>query len=209
MNIKGLDYNTQREQLVLPEYGREIQQLVDYAVSLPERSERQRCAATIIKIMDCMSSEGKNVQDRKRKLWDHLALMSGFKLDIDYPFDITTAAQIATKPQPMAYPMKRIPVRHYGDLIFQSFEMLKQMAPGPQRDELAYLTANQMHRDLVLWSHGLCDGEKVAADLAYYTDGKIELDLRNYKFERVDPEDKDGQRQQQKKQGQSKKKKKK
>lgn len=185
MNIDGLDYNTQREQIVLPEYGREIQQMVDYAVGLPDREERQRCARAIIAIMDRMSPESKNVEGHERKLWDQLAIMSRFQLDIDYPFDVTSASQIAQKPEPMPYPMKKIPVRHYGAMLFEAFEILKTMEPGRERDELVKLTANQMHRNLMQWSHGSSDGEKVASDLARFTDGKIQLDLNTFKFERI------------------------
>ena len=185
MNIDGLDYNTQREQIVLPEYGREIQQMVDYAVGLPDREERQRCARAIITIMDRMFPESKNVEGHERKLWDQLAIMSRFQLDIDYPFDVTSASQMAQKPDPMPYPMKKIPVRHYGAMLFEAFEILKTMEPGRERDELVKLTANQMHRNLMQWSHGSSDGEKVASDLARFTDGKIQLDLDTFKFERI------------------------
>ena len=185
MNIDGLDYNTQREQIVLPEYGREIQQMVDYAVGLPDREERQRCARAIIANMDRMFPESKNVEGHERKLWDQLAIMSRFQLDIDYPFDVTSASQMAQKPEPMPYPMKKIPVRHYGAMLFEAFEILKTMEPGRERDELVKLTANQMHRNLMQWSHGSSDGEKVASDLARFTDGKIQLDLDTFKFERI------------------------
>lgn len=185
MNIDGLDYNTQREQIVLPEYGREIQQMVEYAVGLPDREERQRCARAIIAIMDRMVPESKNVEGHERKLWDQLAIMSRFQLDIDYPFDVTSASQMAQKPEPMPYPMKKIPVRHYGAMLFEAFEILKTMEPGRERDELVKLTANQMHRNLMQWSHGSSDGEKVASDLARFTDGKIQLDLNTFKFERI------------------------
>ena len=185
MNIDGLDYNTQREQIVLPEYGREIQQMVDYAVGLPDREERQRGARAIIAIMDRMFPESKNVEGHERKLWDQLAIMSRFQLDIDYPFDVTSASQMAQKPEPMPYPMKKIPVRHYGAMLFEAFEILKTMEPGRERDELVKLTANQMHRNLMQWSHGSSDGEKVASDLARFTDGKIQLDLDTFKFERI------------------------
>ena len=185
MNIDGLDYNTQREQIVLPEYGREIQQMVDYAVGLPDREERQRCVRAIIAIMDRMFPESKNVEGHERKLWDQLAIMSRFQLDIDYPFDVTSASQMAQKPEPMPYPMKKIPVRHYGAMLFETFEILKTMEPGRERDELVKLTANQMHRNLMQWSHGSSDGEKVASDLARFTDGKIQLDLDTFKFERI------------------------
>ncbi len=185
MQIDGLDYNTQREQLLLPEYGREIQQMVDYAVALEDRNERQCCAETIVSIMDRMMPENRNTEGHERKLWDQLAIMSRFQLDIDYPFDTTNAAQIGRKPEPLEYPMQRIPVRHYGAMLFQMFEQLKTMEPGDERDELVKLTANQMYRNLMQWSHGSCDGEKVASDLARFTDGKIQLDLDTFKFDKV------------------------
>ena len=177
MNIDGLDYNTRREKLVLPEYGREVQNMVDYAISLDNKADRQRCAETIILTMERMLPQ---------VLWDQLALISNFKLDIDWPVDISQAHTIHQKPQPMPYPMSNIPVRHYGKIIFELFEQLKTMKPGPDRDALAALTANQMNRDLIQWSHGFSDGEKVADDLAYYTDGVIQLDPKRIKFEKVE-----------------------
>ncbi len=189
MNINGLDYNTQRERLILPEYGREIQNMVDYCVALPDKGERQRCAATIIATMERMVPQNRSNGDYKRKLWDHLALMSNFKLDIDWPYDITEAQAMQAKPKPMKYPSENIRVRHYGQYIFKLFERLKTMEPGTARDNLMRLTANQMKRDLMLWSHGYTDDEKVADDLARYTDGKIQLDLAHFKFAKVDLRD--------------------
>lgn len=186
MNIEGLDYNTQREKLILPEYGREVQNMVDYCVSLKDKEERQLCAETIVAIMDRMFPEDRDSEDHDRKLWDHLAIMSNFKLDIDYPYDISQAAKIATKPQPMEYPMKKIPIRHYGSMMFELFDKLKTMEPGEERDALILLTANQMKRDLVQWGHGTSDDEKVASDLAKFTDGKVQLDLDNFKFDKVE-----------------------
>ena len=185
MNIEGLDYNTQREKLVLPEYGREIQSMVDHAVGIKDRAERQHCAESIIAIMDHMFPDGADAEEHHRKLWDHLAIMSGFKLDIDYPFAVKQAEDIAKRPDPMDYPKTRIPVRHYVSMMFELFDRLKNMEPGKERDELVKLTANQMRRDLAQWSHGSCDEEKVAADLARFTDGKIHLDLKNFKFEKL------------------------
>lgn len=182
MNIEGLDYNTQRERLVLPEYGREIQSMVDYAVALTDRQERQRCANTIVAIMGRMMPQGQNTNDFQHKLWDHLALMSDFKLDIDWPFDIAQAKTIKAKPQPMHYPMTRIPVRHYGHMVFELLEQLKTMPFGREYDELVRLTANQMKRDLYQWGHGSTDDEKVASDMANFTDGRVQLDLDTFRF---------------------------
>ena len=185
MNIEGLDYNTQRERLMLPEYGREVQKMVDHAVSLPTREERQRCAEAIIAVMERMFPGTGEVSDHHHKLWDHLALMSGFQLDIDWPCDVSQAAKITTRPEPMEYPMKDIPVRHYGNMIFEMFAKLKEMPPGPERDELARLTANHMKRDLYQWSHGSADNEKVIDDIARYTDGVIQLDPKKFVFEKI------------------------
>ena len=184
MNIEGLDYNTQREHLVLPEYGREIQRMVDHAVGLPTREERQRCAETIVAVMERMVPHT-GEQDFKRKLWDHLAIMSNFQLDIDWPCDISQAAKIATKPEPMEYPMQDIPTRHYGYMMHELFEKLKTMPEGPERDELARLTANHMKRCLYQWSHGSAADEKVFSDIARLTDGVIQLDPDKFTFEKI------------------------
>ena len=99
---------------------------------------------------------------------------------------ITEAQKMLQKPAPMRYPMKRIPVRHYGNMMFEVFELLKNLPNGAERTELTRLAANQMKRDLVLWGHGSSDDEKVASDLADYTDGKIQLDLETFKFDRTE-----------------------
>lgn len=182
MNIAGLDYNTQRERLILPEYGREVQKMVDYAITLETKEERQRCAETIIGIMERMFPQNNENVDYEQKLWDHLAIMSNFKLDIDYPVDISEAKSILKKPQPMAYPKQKNPIKHYGSMMFELFDKLKGMEPGPERDELTRLVANQMKRNLMQWSHGSSDDEKIASDLARFTDGKIQLDLDTFRF---------------------------
>ena len=189
MNREGLDYNTQRERLIMPEYGREIQKMVDYAVELPTKEERQQCAETIIGVMQRMFPQNGTPENHNQKLWDHLALMSDFKLDIDYPCDVSQALKITDKPEPMPYPMKDIPVRHYGYMMFEVFEKLKSMPESPERDELARITANQMKRCLYQWSHGSADDEKVISDLARFTDGVIQLDPETFVFEKMNERD--------------------
>lgn len=186
MNIQGLDYNTQRPKLVLTEYGREIQKMVDHCMTIPDRSERLRCALTIVATMERMNPQVRQNENYKQRLWDQLAVMSNFQLDIDWPYDVSEANVINEKPRPVSYPQSRIPVRHYGKLVFELFDRLKNMEPGEERDRLMALTANQMKRDLMLWGHGLSDEEKIADDLARFTDGKIQLDIDNFKFEKID-----------------------
>ena len=87
------DYNTQQKKLIMPEYGRNVQQMIDHCVSIEDREERTRCANTIINIMGNLFPHLRDVDDFKHKLWDHLAIMSDFKLDIDYPYEITLMAR--------------------------------------------------------------------------------------------------------------------
>ena len=188
MNIEGLDYNTQREKLVMPEYGREIQKMVDMAVSLPAKEERMKCAQAIIQQMENKNPQVRESDEYLQTLWDHLYLMSHKQLDIDWPYDVSDAERILTKPEPMAHPVhnEQAQLRHYGRLLASTFERLKEMPEGEERDELVRLTANQMKRDLMTWGHGTIDDEKVADDLARFTDGKIQIDLSRFQFKNVD-----------------------
>ena len=185
MNIKGLDYNTHRDQLLMPEYGRDIQKMVDYAVSLTDKAERQSCAQEIIRMMETKVPELHDNVDFEQTLWDHLYLMSHKQLDIDWPFDVTIAEKLQEKPKAIPLPQESIRLRHYGKLLEQLFEKLKSMPEGEERDALAYYTANQMKRNLTTWGHGSMSDEKVADDLARFTDGVIQIDLSTMKLEKV------------------------
>ncbi|MBP5409737.1 MAG: DUF4290 domain-containing protein [Prevotella sp.] len=185
MNIEGLDYNTQREKLLMPEYGREIQKMVDHAVSLPDKAERLKCAKSIIRLMESKNPQLHDSENYEQALWDHLYLMSHRQLDIDWPYDVSEAEKILSKPEPMAHPSEGTHMRHYGRLMEEVFERLKTMPEGEERDELVRLTANQMKRNLATWGHGSMDDEKVADDLARFTDGKIQIDLNNFRFDHI------------------------
>ena len=199
MDIKGLDYNTQREKLVLSEYGREIQKMVDVAIALPTKEERMRCANTIIHQMEMKNPQIRQSEDWQQTLWNHLYLMSREQLDIDWPYDTSEAEKISTKPEPMTHPQSQEigRIRHYGRLVGEVFEKLKTMPEGPERDELVRVTANQMKRDLLTWGHGSMDDERIADDLARFTDGKIQIDLSSFHLDYVDaivPDSSNGKR---------------
>ena len=185
MNIKGLDYNTQRSKLVMSEYGREIQKMVEYACELPTKEERLKCAKTIIRQMETKNPQLLDNVDYEQTLWDHLYLMSHRELEIDWPYDVSEADKILAKPKPMKLPNSKIKLRHYGLLVEELFEQLKKMPAGEERDALVRKTANQMKRDLTEWGHGSIDDERVASDLARFTDGIIQLDLNNFVFDKV------------------------
>ena len=185
MNIKGLDYNTKRETLLLPEYGREIQRMVDYAIGCPTRDERNACANTIVRMMATKMPRATESNDGLRTLWDHLYLMGRGQLDIDWPCDVSEAEKITQKPQPMPICKNHVKLRHYGHLVEECFDILKIMPEGAEKDKLVWLTANQMKRDLATWGRGTMDDERVADDLARYTYGQVQLDLNNMQLDRV------------------------
>ena len=187
MEIKGLDYNTKREKLLMPEYGREIQKMVDHAVGLSTKEERLKCAKAIVKMMITKVPQIRENANYEQTLWDHLYLMSHKELDIDWPYDVSGAEKIHAKPEPIKLPQTRIRHRHYGRLVEEFIEQLKTMPEGRERNELARLTANQMKRDLVTWGHGSMEDTKVIDDLARLTDGIIQLNLNTFKFEKFSP----------------------
>lgn len=177
-----MKYNTQREKLQMPEYGRGIQQMIEYAVMIEDRAERQRCAESIFSVMMDMQPQLREQPDYKHRIWDHIAYISNYRLDIDYPFEITRLGYEAQKPEPMKYPMKEIRQRQYGHLIEEALKLLAEMPEGEARDELLAQVANQMKQSLFIWNRDAMDEEKVESDIAHYTGGKVKLDLENFHF---------------------------
>lgn len=169
-----MDYNTQRPKLLLPEYGRIVQEMVDYAKTLPEKTQRQACAEAIVGVMASFASGRRQQPDFWHKLWDHLALMANYELDIDYPYEIVRRTDQA-RPTRLPYPQTRIRYRHYGHLIEELTRKLKEMPEGEERSQLAWLVAGQMRRSLNDWNKDALSDRKVAADLAAYTDGVVRI----------------------------------
>ena len=169
-----MDYNTQRPKLLLPEYGRIVQEMVDYAKTLPEKTQRQACAEAIVGVMASFASGRRQQPDFWHKLWDHLALMANYELDIDYPYEIVRRTDQA-RPVRLPYPQTRIRYRHYGHLIEELTRKLKEMPEGEERSQLAWLVAGQMRRSLNDWNKDALSDRKVAADLAAYTDGVVRI----------------------------------
>ncbi len=167
------EYNTQRERLPLPEYGRSVQNMVDHALTIENREERQRCANTIINIMGNMFPHLRDVPDFKHKLWDHLAIMSDFKLDIDYPYEIVKKDYLEVKPERLKYNTGNIRYRHYGRLVESLIQKAKEYPDGEEKRQLVRLIANHMRKDFVTWNKDTVDEKKIFDDIEEYSDGAI------------------------------------
>lgn len=170
-----MEYNTQQKKLPLPEYGRSVQNMVDHAMTIEDRAERQRCANTIINIMGNMFPHLRDVPDFKHKLWDHLAIMSDFKLEIDYPYEIVEKENLYTKPEPLSYPKINIRYRHYGRTLEKLIAKAAEYTDGEEKKQLIGLIANHMKKSFMAWNKDIVDDRKIFDDLKEYSKGMIEL----------------------------------
>jgi hypothetical protein len=174
-----MEYNTQRKKMELPEYGRSVQNMVDHALTIEDRAERQRCANTIVNIMGGMFPHLRDVPDFKHKLWDHLAIMSDFKLDIDYPFDIVKKEDLVVKPEMLEYPGEAIRYRHYGRLLEKMIKKAVEVEDEDEKKRLIHLLAIQMRKSLNNWNKDGMEEQKIANDLREYTEGAIDVTVED------------------------------
>jgi len=170
-----MDYNSTRKPLVQPEYGRHIHKMVEHALTLENREERTRCANSIVTVMGNLFPHLRDVSDFKHKLWDHLAIISDFKLDIDFPYDLPEASNFTSKPQRVAYSDNRMYFRHYGKLIEQMIGKAASMEDGELKSHLVALIANHMRKSLLNWNKDYATDERIAQDLKFLSKGKLDV----------------------------------
>lgn len=182
-----MKYNTQERCLPLPEYGRSVQKMVDHALTIEDRDERQHCADTIIKIMGNMYPLQREMPDFKQKLWDHLAIMSDFKLDIDYPFEVVHPESLAVRPDRIPYVTGRIRYRHYGRFLEQLIRKAVEMPDGEEKAQLVHLIAIQMRKNFITWNKDAVEIQKLIDDLEDYTDGAIRLQAEDLEISDLQP----------------------
>lgn len=184
-----LQYNTKRSALPLPEYGRGIQQMVDHALTIDDREERGRYAQGIIDTICRLNPSQRNNPQWRAKLWDHLAIMSRFRLDIDYPVELTvTPEELQSRPNPMPVVKNTVGKRCYGKNIDRMIEAAIALDPeSPERQELVVLLANQMKKLMLAENPQNATDSRIFADLAEMSRGHILLNpemltLREYEI---------------------------
>ncbi len=168
-----MDYNTQRKKLALPEYGRHIQQMVDYIASVEDRDERNRLAKSLVAIMGNLNPHLRDINDFKHKLWDHLFIMSDFKLDIDSPYPIPSVEQYNEKPRRVPYPGNPIKFKHYGRIIEMMIEKAVAIEEGPEKDALKQLIANQMKKANITWNKESVSDDDIFRDMQTLSNGTL------------------------------------
>lgn len=158
----------------MPEYGRLVQQMVKHAIGMDDRSSRQAYAEKIIRIMAHLNPKMRGVPDYEHKLWDHLAYISNYELDIDYPVEVSRHDE-RERPAHLCYPQNRIRYRHYGHLLERAIEKAADMPEGEAREHFVVTLAKRMKRNLAEWKGDGVTDEKVAYDLSNYTEGRISI----------------------------------
>lgn len=171
-----LTYKNQLRNLILPEYGRNIQNMVDHCVTIDDRAERTRCARSIVDAMSILFPAQGDQAAYRRKLWDHLAIMSGFSLDVDLPFELLSSESLSGEPAHVDYGTHNVRRRVYGVVIEQAIKICADMPEGEERSMLAFLLADHMKKLLSAVNPDGVEDVRVFSDLYDISEGRIHLD---------------------------------
>ena len=170
-----LEYNSSRNKLVISEYGRHIQKLVEHALTLKDKEKRQKMANGIIDIMGELNPQLRDVADFKHKLWDHLFVISNFELDVDSPYENPIIEKLFEKPEPLAYPNSKIKYNHYGKVIELMIDEAIKMEDQELKSKLIIAIANQMKKSYVNWNLDTVEDEIILNQLTKLSKGKLSV----------------------------------
>ena len=170
------DYNSTRSKLLLTEYGRNVQNMVKYIVALPTKEERNRYANVVIDLMGFLNPHLRDVADFKHKLWDHLHIISDYKIDVDSPYPLPSPEAIHIKPEPLGYPNKRIRYKHYGKTIELMIAKAKAIDEPARKQHMVQAIANFMKMAYVQWNKDSVTDESILADLRELSNGELKLE---------------------------------
>ena len=174
-----MEYNTQLTKLILPEYGRNVHNMVNYCVKLEDKVQRTKCAHSLIDIMGNMFPHLRNVNDFKHILWDHLAIMSDFELDIDYPYEIIKKEELIAHPNKIEYSRPTMKYMHYGKTLERMIACAVEMPEGEEKDYFIRLLISQMKKSYTQWNREI-DDSAILEDLYELSEGKIKLNPETY-----------------------------
>jgi len=170
-----MEYNTTSERLKLPEYGRNIQRMAEYCKTIADRDQRNSAANEIIAIMGNMFPHLRDVRNFKHKLWDHLAIMTDFELDVDYPYELVKPEDLKKKHVTLPYNSNRIKIRHYGRTTERMIDKAISLPDGDEKNAMVMLIANHMKKQYLTWNKNSVNDDIVKTDIQRLSDGKLSL----------------------------------
>lgn len=170
-----MEYNTQKNKLVIAEYGRNLQQMAQDCVNIEDRAVRTRTAEFIVNVMAQMNPKVKESGDYRQKLWDHLHIMSNFKLDVDSPYPAPAQENLHLGPKQLKYQQTNIRYRHYGKNIEQIIEKATTYEDGPEKEALIRTIANHMKKSYLNWNRNTVDDDVILKNLAELSRNRLQL----------------------------------
>ncbi|NMH24505.1 DUF4290 domain-containing protein [Flavobacterium solisilvae] len=173
--VHHLEYNAERPHLIIPEYGRHLQKLIDQATEIADRDERNKAAKYIIQVMGSLNPHLRDVPDFQHKLWDQIFIMSDFRLDVDSPYPVPTREVINLKPERLAYPQKNPKYRFYGNNIKYMINVANSWEEGEMKSALVKVIANHMKKSYLSWNKDTVTDAVIFEHLLELSDGKLNL----------------------------------
>jgi hypothetical protein len=173
--IDHLEYNSEREHLIIPEYGRHLQKMINYAKSRETKEERNKLARSIISVMGNLQPHLRDVPDFQHKLWDQLFIMSNFELDADSPYDKPSKEVLTERPESLEYPQNHPKYRFYGNNIKTMIDVANTWEEGEMKEALVYTIANHMKKCFLNWNKDTVEDAVIFEHLRELSGGKINL----------------------------------
>jgi hypothetical protein len=186
LNVDNMEYNTTRNHLIMKEYGRHIQKMIEYLLTLQDKEERQRNAYAVIELMGFLNPHLKNVEDFRHKLWDHLFLISDFKLDVESPYPIPTRETLKAKPDVLGYPKQYPKFRHLGKNIEVVIDKALKEENPEKKQGFANAVAYYMKLTYSNWHKELVHDDNIQTELSSMTNGELEFNNRPFVKHRAD-----------------------
>ncbi len=171
-----MEYNSQRSKMNISEYGRNIQKMIEHIMTIDDRDKRNQLARATIQVMGQLNPHLRDINDFKHKLWDHLFIMSNFKLDVDSPYPIPSEEILTRKPERLTYASNHIKFRHYGRHIEQMIEKACEFEEGDEKQALIKMIANHLKKSYLTWNRDSVTDEEIGKHLNMLSNGRLQLD---------------------------------
>lgn len=186
-NVDNMEYNTTRNHLTIREYGRHIQKMAEYVLTIEDREKRQKNANALVELMGFLNPQLKNVEDFRHKLWDHLFLITDFKLDVDSPYPLPTRETLRPKPDPLPYPKRYPKYNHLGKNIEIVIDKALSEEDAEKRQGFANAIAYYMKLTYSNWHKELVHDDNIQTELSSMTKGELEFNNRPFIKHRLEP----------------------
>lgn len=174
-NMNGLDYNTSREKLAMPEYGRNVLKMVEELRGIPDREKRSEQAKAIVKVMELLNPQVHNQENFEQKLWDHLYMIAGFDIDIDSPYPCPSMEEFSTKPLPVPMKGSKIKATHYGRNIERIINLLCDEPDGEVKTEMIRSLAIYMRQQYLIWNKDSVADETIFKDIEKLSEYRLKV----------------------------------